>query len=163
MATWLTSHGATGMNQLKLLVLWQGTPGWFLGPGGVSDSGPQTAIWHTTITRTLENRVPSGATLTLTLDYDPQRGQVAIQGKWLGLSGNNVVFVNDVDRSNGVGAIGMMRVPAEMPGSSGQIGLVLRQSPEIMTFPTCDGTASGDRMQNSRLARLCLESIGATK
>jgi hypothetical protein len=38
-ATWLTERIGNGPVQLRLLVLWRGTPGWYFVPGGrMSDS-----------------------------------------------------------------------------------------------------------------------------
>jgi len=39
MATWFTTRAANGVEQLELLVLWRGMPGWFLDPGGSGGSG----------------------------------------------------------------------------------------------------------------------------
>jgi len=52
-----------------------------------------------------------------------------------------------------------MSIPRAMPGSAGQIGLVLRTSPEIMSFLRCDATTTDSRKQIA-LERLCLQNIG---
>jgi len=63
-----------GVEQLELLVLWRGMPGWFLGPGGSRWSGGGSAPYYTWITRIHGDR-----TLTLTLDYDSTKGFAVVQ------------------------------------------------------------------------------------
>lgn len=151
--TWLTER-SDGSERLRLLVLWRGTPGWFLRPGDSSVSGSESAgRYHQTITQ---------GGLTFTLDYDPARRVAVVDGESVDLGDRNVVFADDADSPGGPRVIGTMRVESQMPGSAGQIGLVLRRSPEIMGFLRCDAPAAEGRAQ-AFLARLCLENIGTNR
>ena len=153
-ASWFTSR-RDGVEQLDLLVLWRGTPGWFLragGSGGGGGDGPG-GPYQTWIVR--------GA-LKLTLDFDPSKRIAIVQGTSLDLADDNVVFMDDVDSPTGPRVVTTMRVPRAMPGSAGQIGLVLRESSEIMSFLRCDAKPQDGRGQ-ALLERLCLQNIGIAK
>jgi len=54
-----------------------------------------------------------------------------------------------------------MRIESRMPGSAGQIGLLLRDSPEIKTFLRCDAT-SPDGLGKEFLERMCLQNLGVS-
>ena len=145
------TEGADGRENLELLVLWRGAAGWFLRPGSLT-SGSSTAAGHSELT------IRRGD-LQLTLEYDRPTRVVTIQGKPVRLGADNVVFVDDVDAPGGPRVTGTMRVPRAMPGSAGQIGLVLKESREIMSFLRCDATLP-DVPERTWLARLCLQNIG---
>jgi len=154
MASWITEQSSDGVERLQLLVLWRGTPGWFLpdGPSGVS-SGGSGGRYQTTITE---------GDLKLTLDYDSSRRIAMVQGKTIDLARNNVVFVDKVDSPTGPQVVGTMAVERTMPGSAGQIGLVLRTSSEIMAFLQCEATTT-DARKRPMLERLCLTNIGVSR
>jgi hypothetical protein len=149
-ATWFTER-RNGATQLDLLVLWRGTPGWFMQPGGSGGRGggpsrPQSA-WIT-----------HGA-LTLTVEFDSSERVAVVQGQRLDLGDDNVVLVDEIDSPTGPRVTGTLRVPRAMPGSAGQIGLVLRESREIVSFLRCDARPADGRGQ-AYLERLCLQNLG---
>jgi hypothetical protein len=150
----ITERQADGADHLELLVLWRGAAGWFLRPGSMT-AGRGTAAGrsHLTIQR---------GDLQLTLDYDRATRVVTIQGKPFTLGTDNVVFVDAVDVPGGAKVAGTMRVPRAMPGSAGQIGLVLKESREIMSFLRCD-TALPDVPERAWLGGLCLQNIGIAR
>jgi hypothetical protein len=150
MATWFAER-RDGTTQLDLLVLWRGPPGWFTQPGGSGGRGggssrPQSA-WIT-----------HGA-LTLTVEFDPSERVAVVQGQRLDLGDDNVVLVDDVHSPTGPRVTGTLRAPRAMPGSAGQIGLVLRESPEVVSFLRCDARRADGRGQ-AYLERLCLQNLG---
>lgn len=150
-ASWITERSGDGVERLQLLVLWRGTPGWFLPEGGSGVSGGGSGDrYHATITE---------GDLQLTLDYDSSRRVATVHGKTIDISKDNVVFVDEVDSPTGPRVTGTMRVERAMPGSAGQIALVLRTSPEIMSFLRCEATTT-DLRKRAVLERLCLENIG---
>jgi len=153
-ATWFAT-GRGGVDHLDPLVLWRGTPGWFMEPGGSSGgrSGRSGAPRTSWVTR---------GTLRLTVEFHSEKRVAAIQGQLLDLADHNVVLVDDVDAPTGPRVTKMLTVARAMPGSAGQIGLVLRESPEIMSFLRCDATRPDGRGQ-AYLSRLCLQNIGIVK
>jgi hypothetical protein len=149
--TVITEGRADGIANLELLVLWRGAAGCFLRPRSLT-SGGGTSEGHS---RLLIRR----GDLQLTLEYDRPTRVVTIQGTAVRLAADNVVFVDDVDAPGGPRVTGTMRVERAMPGSPGQIGLVLRESREIMAFLRCDAGLP-DRPERAWLGRLCMENIG---
>ena len=153
-ASWITERSVGGSERLRLLVLWRGTPGWFLRPGGSNVSGGQSAgRYHQTITQ---------GGLTFTLEYDSSKQVAIVDGKTLHVGDRNVIFVDDVDSPTGPHIKGTMSIESRMPGSAGQIGLVLRHSSEIMSFLRCDAGAPDGRGR-AYLERLCLQNIGVAR
>lgn len=150
-AQWFTNRKA-GVEELELLVLWRGTPGWFLQPGGIGGSRAPDSPAYTWI---------KYGDVTLSLDFDAARRIVTIQGKTLALSDSNVLFVDSVDTPNGPHVAGMMAIARAMPGSSGQIAPMLSNSPRIMSFLRCD--AGNDSPRKEVLQPLCLQNIGVAR
>src|SRR5687768_9343404 len=73
-ASWFTERAANGREQLQLLVLWRGTPGWFMGGGGEDRSSSTYPANVTT------RRLTYGS-VTLTLDYDWSKRGAVVNGE----------------------------------------------------------------------------------
>jgi hypothetical protein len=97
--------------------------------------------------------------MTFTLEYDASKKVAVVDGETINMAQANVVLVDDVDSPSGPRVSGTMMIESRMPGSAGQIGLVLRGSPEIMAFLRCDAEAADGRAQ-AVLQRMCLHNIG---
>ena len=148
-AQWFTNRVA-GVEELELLILWRGSPGWFMQPGGYGDSGGAPGTHRTWM------RV--GA-VDVSMEFDQATRRITIQGATpIALGANNVVFVDDVESSNGPRVLGAMAVARAMPGSAGQIAPILRSSPRIMSFLRCD--AGQDSPNRARLKMMCLQNVG---
>jgi hypothetical protein len=156
-ATWITEQHGDEPVQLRLLILWRGTPGWFLRAGGSSVSGGSRS---TDQQKSYQTIVQGG--IRLTFDFDEATGIATIQGTTLDLREDNVVLVDDVDSPDGPRVSGTMRVTRSMPGSAGQIGLVLRGSPEIMSFLRCDAVVPDD-LPKRLLEHLCVQNLGVAR
>jgi len=149
-ATWLTERIGNGPVQLRLLVLWRGTPGWYFVPGGISDSS-DGARTHQTI---------EYGDIRLTLDYGAGDA-VAINGREVHLGTDNVVYVDDVDAPAGARLVRTSRIVSKLPGSAGQIGLAIRDVPDLVAYLKCDARASDPQRQMmiEKLAA-CVVSLG---
>ena len=92
-ATWLTQRIDDGPEQLELLVLWRGAPGWFLRPGNEvrSENRSPTVQRHTIVY----------GEIRLTLDYDHSTRSVVVDGRTLTLDDHNVILVDEVNSSSG--------------------------------------------------------------
>lgn len=150
-ASWVTERVGSDAEQLRLLVLWRGTPGWFfVGGGGIrgSSTGART---HQTI---------EYGDIRLTLDYGAG-DVVAINSHEVHLGTDNVVFVDDVDARAGARVVRTSRIPSKMPGSAGQIGLAIRDVPDIVTYLQCDSRAP-DAQRQMMIENLaaCVVSLG---
>ena len=115
---------------LELLVLWRGTPGWFLRPasGGGSVSFEDTVEYprpgrdtsRPEQARALAGR-RRGSTVTirqgsvlLELRFDPESAIVYVQGHLVRLNEDNVVLVDDVDGPAGPQVAGTLRIDQEV-------------------------------------------------
>lgn len=157
-ATWITEQQGDGPVELEMLILWRGNPGWFLRAGGSSSSGSGVVRGDH---RTNHETIVQGG-VRLTYGYDSQTRLATVQGTTFDLRESNVVLVDDVDAPGGARVSGTLRVARSMPGSAGQIGLVLRTSPEIMAFLRCDARAP-ESPAKAYVDRLCVQNLGVTK
>ena len=150
-ASWITERVGSGPVQLRLLVLWRGTPGWyFVGGGKIASSS-------------------DGTRTTLTIEYGDVRltlrhgagDTVAINGREVHLGTDNVIYVDDVDALAGARVVRTSRIASNLPGSDGQIGLAIRDVPEIVAFLNCDARAS-DAQRQLMIEKLagCIVTLG---
>jgi hypothetical protein len=136
-ATWVTERVGNGPVQLRLLVLWRGTPGWYFVPGGRTADSFDGARTHQTI---------EYGDIRLTLDYGAGDA-VAVNGREMHLGTDNVVYVDDVDALAGARVVRTSRIPSKLPGSAGQIGLAIRDVPDVVAYLKCDARASDAQRQ----------------
>jgi hypothetical protein len=66
-----------------------------------------------------------------------------------------------VDAIAGARVVRTSRIPSKMPGSAGQIGLAIRDLPDVVTFLQCDARAS-DAQRQTMIEQLaaCIVSLG---
>jgi hypothetical protein len=151
-AEWFT-HRVGGVEQLELLILWRGTPGWFLQPGTYADSGGEPGGHNTWMKL---------GSIEVSMAFDDASRRIRIQGKEaIALGKDNVLFVDDVDGPSGPRVVGSMSVARAMPGSAGQIAPIVKSSPRIMAFLRCD--AGDDSPRRERLRMMCLTNIGVER
>jgi hypothetical protein len=152
-ATWVTERTGNDPEQLRLLVLWRGTPGWFFSQGVAGSgvrSGRMGARGHVT--------VEFGVRMTVEYGADDV---VAINGREMHLGSDNVVYVDDVDGLAGARVARTSRIASKMPGSAGQIGLAIRDVPDIVAYLQCDARASDPQRQTMiERAAACVVSLG---
>jgi hypothetical protein len=138
-ATWSTRSEPSGGWALDLLVLWRGTPGWFMAGGGSGSSGggasPPSAGHGQ---RGTEVQHISFGGLSLELRFDPGTSTAQIQDEVISLQDANVILVDEVDSAKGLRIAGTVRVDPQLPGSPGEIEAIVRRSPELFSFLRCD-------------------------
>lgn len=151
--TWATERATDGVEQLRLLVLWRGTPGWFVTGGGTHFSSSSTGASIVTITR---------GDVQLHLEYDSLTRIAVFNDRRIDTRETNVLLVDHVDAPTGAQLVGTTHVGPAMPGSALQLGPMLQMSPEVMTFLQCDATSS-DASKQRAIENLCLQTIGAAR
>jgi hypothetical protein len=150
-ATWVTDRVGNGPAHLRLLVLWRGTPGWYFRAGSKIADSSDGARTHQTI---------EYGDIRLTLDYGADDA-VAINGRELHLGKDNVVYVDDVDKLTGARVVRTSRIPSTLPGSEGQIGLAIRDVPDIVAYLNCDARASdAQRQKMIENVAACIITLG---
>ena len=159
MATELDSVDASGRGTLQLLILWRGTPGWFMRGGGGSSSGgggsmgPGSGMMHQPVDFT-GRRQPD-------LRFDPAARKMWIQDAEIALDDANVVLVDAVDSPAGPQVVRTLRIdpeyettleppPYAIPGRGSQmrprpvpVQTFIRRSPELIEFLQCDAPLPG--------------------
>ena len=154
MATELVSVDASGRGTLQFLILWRGTPGWFMRGGGGSSSGgggsmgPGSAMMHS-------EWISQGG-VNLALRFDATARKMWIQDKELVLDDANVVLVDAVDSPAGPQVVRTLRIdpeyettmepiPYAIPGRESQmrprpvrVQTFIRRSPELIEFLRCN-------------------------
>jgi hypothetical protein len=154
MATELGSVDASGRGTLQLLILWRGTPGWFLRSGGSSSTGGGGSMGPGS--SAIYNHWISQGGVNLTVRFDPAARKVWIQDKEIPLEDANVVLVDGVDSPAGPQVVRMLHIdpayetttapaPYSVPGRGPQmrpqvvpVQVFIRRSPELIEFVQCD-------------------------
>lgn len=160
---------------LEVLVLWRGTPGWFLepGPGGGSsvsfDSGAFYPRPGRDASRPAAGGVPAGGRLgssvsihqgrvRLELRFEPESATVYVQEHPVSLHDDNVVLVDDVDDSAGPRVAGTLRIDPrfavrcldEPPYLLDGVETLLQRSEGLRAFLRCDMPLPADLYPDSR-------------
>ena len=153
LVTWVARYGSDGARVLDLLVLWRGSPGWFMRgsqPRG-SSGGGSGGSFHSTITY---------GGLDLQLGFQAETRVAEIQGQSVRLKDANVILVDHVDTSGKLEVVGTMRIDPEFPPTEGppRIDAVLRRSPEIVSFLRCDARLPDGRAQ-AMIDVLCAQML----
>jgi hypothetical protein len=142
LVTWVAHYGSDGVRVLDLLVLWRGSPGWFLrGSNGGSSGGGSGGSFYSTISR---------GGLDLQLGFQSETRVAEIQGKSVQLRDANVILVDHVDTTGKLEVVDTIKIDPELPQSEGgypRIDAVLRRSPEIVSFLRCDARLPDERAQ----------------
>ena len=163
---------------LELLVLWRGTPGWFLWP--VPDSGASVSFADEVVyprpgrdlSRGQGRGAPSGRRLgstvtirqgsvVLALRWDPERTTLYVQEHPVRLNGDNVVLVDDVDGPDGPRVAGTVRIDPgfsvrcldEPPFRTG-FEVFFQRSDELLAFLRCDVPLPDDLYPDGRSVSL---------
>ena len=158
LATTMTVMNAPGIGTLDLLVLWRGTPGWFMRTGGQGGGGSSSSGGD--VENGLQVRVEwiSQGGVRLNLRFEPKSRRLWILDKEIVLDDANVVLVDGVDETAGPRVVATLHIdpgfdtavdlPPRMPGGPrGALpGAVpaqtfIRRAPELVSFLQCDARA----------------------
>lgn len=161
-ATSITQVGPSEKAALDLLVLWRGTPGWFLGGrrkgsatwGGGDAAGRSESARAGRSQGVVVHQLSFGD-YSLTLRFDRETRSLQVQGTELMLQDSNVVLVDGVDAPAGPTVIGMTRIDGEVEGFPVRIEPLLRASPELLAFLRCDTALPDPAMQKVVEAIVC--------
>jgi hypothetical protein len=149
LVTWITQAGSEG-NAIDLIVLWRGTPGWFLrGSNARASGGGDGETFHSTISY-------GGIDLELVLGLHSRIAR--IQGKEVRLLKDNVILVDRVDSVDGPQIIKTLAVDSHLPEAR-RVESALRSSNEIVNFLHCD-TPLPDQQAQAMVDRICRQVMG---
>lgn len=144
-ATWISHIDQGDRSTLDLLVLWRGTPGWFLKPGPVRESsgGTQDGAHTFRMTR-------GGVDVELTFNARTRVARVGPETVALGEA--NVILVDAVNQRPTVA--GTRFVEPGLRGSPARIQQVLKRSDALVAYLRCGVRLSDDRV-NDLMVRVC--------
>ncbi len=148
---WFTHSDAPGSNTLDLLVLWRGSPGWFLRGGSSGGSGGGDGTGR----RSLSVRYDD---LVLQVMFDGLARVVEIDGRNVPLNDDNVVLVDDVDSAAGLKVVKTLRVDPTLPDAT-RVEIAIRRSPELVAYLRCDLKLPDARRQ-AMMDLICAQVIG---
>lgn len=139
--TSFSTQEGKGPMTIKLLVLWRGSPGWFL------RKGPRGSEGRATSDRTYE-RIEYGGQ-DLRVEIDNRTRIVRIQDKHVALkpADANVIFVDSVDAPSGPVVVSTTRIEPTLPNGHKQIETALGRSSEIVSFLRCDLKVGNPQVQ----------------
>ena len=153
-ATWIFHRDETGAAQMDLLVLWRGSPGWFMrGDRGGGGGGGSTRPDGTTV---LTTRIRYGA-VDLELRFDPASRTAHLGERQIALGEANVILIDAVDGQPQV--MGTRRVEPTIPQNGLRIELVLRRSNELLEYLRCDARLTDQKAQE-QMELLCAQVFG---
>ena len=146
--TWIVNEAPGASPRLELLVLWRGTPGWFMqGESGEATTGGSTVGRDGAVVAVQQLNYGD---VRLGLEFEQKQGVVRLMGQEIPLQSANVVLVDDVDGPNGPSLAGTRHVDPELPESpesSPPIPVILRRSPDLVDFLRCDAKVPDSSVQ----------------
>ena len=132
-ATLFTIHSQAGDGKLEVLVLWRGSPGWFLGGGRDESSGSRTGGSG----ETWDHHFFFGD-LTLNLQFNRRTRTARVQDIEVSLQDTNVVLVDQVDSRETLRVVGTRWIDPQVGDPPVRVEQVLGRSSELVDFLRCD-------------------------
>ena len=134
-ATLFTSHGQAGDGELEVLVLWRGSPGWFLEGGRDESSGSRTGGSG----ETWDHHFFFGD-FTLNLQFNRQTRTARVQDIEVSLQDANVILVDQVDSRDALTVVGTRWIDPQVGDPPVRDVQVLGRSSELVDFLRCDAS-----------------------
>jgi uncharacterized protein (TIGR02246 family) len=122
-------------NRLDLLVVWRGSPGWRVGPGGghpSSTAGGGGRSYHSSETF---------GSVQLDLEFDFATRIARVAGRRVSMGSDNVVLVDRIDASGGPSVVRTLSIDGELPSNSPNIYPLIARSAEVVSYIQCDAKA----------------------
>jgi hypothetical protein len=133
---------------VELVVLWRGSPGWFL-------KGTHRSASFSGGEATFAGTLEYGG-LQLALSYDPVRRTAIVQGQTVPLVGGNVILVDTGDGGS-VTVSDVVKVTSHVEGNP-SLALLLGSSPEIVAFLRCE-SGIADAATNQKFLELACADL----
>lgn len=142
-----------GTNSLDLLVLWRGTPGWFMrGDASAGGDSGRGGFGHWTMTHTMSY---GDIRLTIRLqstskEFEPATTVLSILDREVPLRNTNVVLIDGADSGTPT-IVGTQHVDPTFAGPDA-IAAIIKRSRDLFQFLQCDAALS-DPVQGAIRAR----------
>jgi len=159
-ASWRTHENYADGSTTTLLVLWRGTPGWFVSRGGAS-SGSDGGGGSSSSSSSYAYEYISYGGRTFTMWFDDSRKIVKLFNQEISLKDTNVVLVDFVDSPERTTVVGSRWVEPGPPApplvngaTADPIAGVIMRSPELYEYLRCDQKIS-DPVMNAMMPMIC--------
>lgn len=155
-ATTIARIGDRRTTQLELIVLWRGSPGWFLGAADGSSTWQRNETGSRTVDQAVVHRVSFGSR-PLVVTFFRDRHAVRIgDGELAPLpDGANAVLVDNVDSPDGPVIVNTVRLESNTIAFPARIEPLLGASPDLMSFLRCEAPLPDAGMNNVVRAIVC--------
>ena len=150
-----TNHGQPGDGELDVLVLWRGSPGWFLQSGRDGHSGSRTRTRGPG--ETVDHHF-SFDDLTLNLQFNRRARTARVQDIEVSLQNANVILVDQVNSRETLTVVGTRWINPQVGTSPVRVEQVLRRSSELVDFLRCNASLP-DSSAKEMVQRICRELL----
>ena len=145
-ATWMVRREPNASSELDLLVLWRGSPGWFMKEGTQESSGGESSSSAGGETDLVFERLSFGG-VRLQVEFDGIKRTARVQDSEVALGSDNVILVDDVDGANGPQVARSMKVDGQFARDPAEIGEIVSRNPELYEFLRCDARVPDSNVQ----------------
>jgi hypothetical protein len=139
-ATWIVRKEPNASSELDLLVLWRGSPGWFM-KEGTNDSSSGTSTGD----RVVETLSFGG--IRLQVQFDGSQHKARVQDSDVDLGSDNVILVDDVDGETGPQVARSLLVDGQFAKEPARIEEIVSRNPELYDFLRCDARFPDSNVQ----------------
>jgi hypothetical protein len=150
-ATWTAEGPPNGPWTLSLLVLWRGSPGWWLQPSATATMesdrpvGQPQSVMHSVVANEQ----------TWLMRLDPRTRTFQLQKQRVEIGNTNIVFIDGVDSGQGPRIVGGLALDLQFTDTPVS-PFFIKQSPELFAFLECDKPLPEPERQEM-VERLCAE------
>jgi len=148
-ATYRAHENGDGTTILDLVVLWRGSPGWFMRVNGSSSGSGLYGGFG----QTYSYQWAAYGGITLMVEYDSARSTAKIRDREISLTNANVALIDGVD-SDKPTFLGTQWIDPSLSGTGDPVPTIMKRSPELFDFLRCDLTRP-DQAQQMILALIC--------
>jgi hypothetical protein len=160
-ASWRTHENYADGSSTTLLVLWRGTPGWFVARGGASSGAGSSGGGSFSSSSSYAYEYITYGGRTCTMEFDDNRKIVKLLNQEISLKDTNVVLVDFVDSPERTAIVGYRWVEPEPPAPplvngaiADPIAGVIMRSPELYEYLRCDLKVA-DPLMNAMMPMIC--------
>jgi len=144
-ASWRTHENYADGSTTTLLVLWRGTPGWFVARGGASSGAGSGGGGSFASSSSYAYEYITYGGRTFAMEFDDNRKIVKLLNQEISLTDTNVVLVDFVDSPERTAIVGYRWIEPGPPApplvngaAADPVAGVIMRSPELYEYLRCD-------------------------
>jgi hypothetical protein len=160
-ASWREREGYADGDTTTLLVLWRGTPGWFMAGGRGTSSGSSGGGGGGGSGFSYSHEYMTYGGHTFDIEFNDEKKTVRLLNQEISLKDTNVVLVDFVDSTGGPTIVGYRWVAPGSPAPpvvdgafADPVAGVIMRSPELYEYLRCDLKVD-DPLMNAMMPMVC--------